>query len=100
MLWSVWTEFDLIPYVQVSSRNPITQVTYSEHAKQWNPAEGVWFPYWMKYQVFAPLLALQIMNLFWYFLIWRILLRYVSIMSLFGHRSYAAMTQGHICLKN
>lgn len=59
MLWSVWTEFDLIP----------------ESAKQWNPEEGVWLPHWMKYQVFAPLVALQIVNLFWYFLIWRILIR-------------------------
>ena len=50
----------------------------SEHAKQWKPQEGVWFPYWMKYQIFAPLVALQIVNLFWYFLILRVLYRYVS----------------------
>ncbi|KAF8528669.1 TLC domain-containing protein [Gautieria morchelliformis] len=71
MLWSVWTEFDLIP----------------EHTKQWNPAEGVWFPYWMKYQVFAPLLALQFVNLFWYFLIWRILLRGIFVSKIDDERS-------------
>ncbi len=30
----------------------------------------------MKYQVFAPLALLQALNLFWYFLIWRIAARY------------------------
>ncbi|KAF8591529.1 longevity assurance proteins LAG1/LAC1 [Ramaria rubella] len=71
ILWSVWVEFDLIP----------------EHAKVWNPAEGVWFPYWMKYNVFVPLLALQFVNLFWYFLIWRILLRAVFVSKLDDERS-------------
>lgn len=33
--------------------------------------------WWMKYQVFAPLALLQALNLFWYFLIWRIAARYV-----------------------
>ena len=32
---------------------------------------------WMKYQIFTPLLLLQLLNLFWYFLILRILFRYV-----------------------
>jgi len=31
----------------------------------------------MKYQIFTPLLLLQLLNLFWYFLILRILFRYV-----------------------
>ncbi len=31
----------------------------------------------MRYQIFAPLLALQGLNLFWYFFIWRIAYRYV-----------------------
>lgn len=29
----------------------------------------------MKWQIFIPIALLQIINLFWYFLIWRILLR-------------------------
>ena len=33
--------------------------------------------WWMKYQVFVPLVLLQILNLFWYFLMWRIAFRYV-----------------------
>jgi acyl-CoA-dependent ceramide synthase len=32
---------------------------------------------WMKWQIFIPLLLLQFLNIFWYFLIWRIFLRYV-----------------------
>ncbi|GJJ07563.1 hypothetical protein Clacol_001765 [Clathrus columnatus] len=59
ILWSVWFEFDLVP----------------EFAKRWSPEDGVWFPYWMKYQIFSPLVLLQLVNLFWYFLIWRILIR-------------------------
>ena len=29
----------------------------------------------MKYQIFVPLLLLQFLNLFWYFLIWRLAFR-------------------------
>lgn len=59
ILWSVWYEFDLIP---------------SENRRWWTP-DGVWMVDWMKYQIFLPILALQLLNLFWYFLIWRILIR-------------------------
>ncbi|CAL1700746.1 unnamed protein product [Somion occarium] len=62
MLHSVWTEFDLLP----------------EFAKQWSPADGVWLSWWMKYQIFAPILLLQFLNLFWYVLILRILVRAVT----------------------
>ena len=46
-------------------------------AKQWDFAQGVYLDSWMKYQVFTPLLLLQFLNLFWYYLILRILYRYV-----------------------
>lgn len=71
MLYSVWTEFNLIP----------------EFAKQWSPEDGVWLPYWMRYQIFAPLVLLQIVNVFWYFLIWRILVRAVLSSKLDDERS-------------
>lgn len=29
----------------------------------------------MKWQIFVPIFLLQLINLFWYFLIWRILFR-------------------------
>jgi very-long-chain ceramide synthase len=32
---------------------------------------------WMQWQIFIPIFLLQCLNLFWYFLIWRILWRYV-----------------------
>ncbi|KAG8926480.1 hypothetical protein FRC02_008856 [Tulasnella sp. 418] len=61
ILYSVWTEWDLIP----------------EAAKVWNPEQGVWMVWWMKWQIFVPLFLLQLVNLFWYFLIWRVLIRAV-----------------------
>jgi len=48
---------------------------FREFAKQWSPKDGVWFPHWMRYQIFAPLLALKFLNVFWYFLILRIAFR-------------------------
>ncbi|KAL4076069.1 longevity assurance proteins LAG1 LAC1 [Scleroderma citrinum] len=59
ILWSIWTEFDFIP----------------ESARVWAPELGVWLAGWMKYQVFIPVCLLQILNLFWYCLIWRIAIR-------------------------
>ncbi|KAI0335437.1 longevity assurance proteins LAG1/LAC1 [Cubamyces sp. BRFM 1775] len=62
ILYSVWFEFDLMP----------------ETSKRWEPKDGVWMVWWMKYQVFAPLVLLQALNLFWYFLIWRIAWRAIG----------------------
>ncbi|KAI0081742.1 longevity assurance proteins LAG1 LAC1 [Panus rudis PR-1116 ss-1] len=62
ILYSVWTEFDLMP----------------ETSKRWSPSDGVWMVWWMKYQVFTPILLLQFLNLFWYYLILRILVRAVT----------------------
>ncbi|KAJ3976247.1 longevity assurance proteins LAG1 LAC1 [Lentinula raphanica] len=59
ILYSVWFEYDLIP----------------ESSKVWIWANGTYLNWWMKYQVFAPLLLLQFLNLFWYFLIMRIAYR-------------------------
>ncbi|KAJ7682702.1 TLC domain-containing protein [Mycena polygramma] len=63
ILWSVWTEFDLVP----------------EYAQRWAPEEGIYLAGWMKYQVFIPIALLQAINLFWYFLILRILVRTILI---------------------
>ncbi|KAK2466282.1 hypothetical protein APHAL10511_001924 [Amanita phalloides] len=62
ILWSVWFEFDLIP----------------DSAKQWKKEDGVYLVHWMRYQVFAPLVLLQLLNLFWYYLMCRILVRAVQ----------------------
>ncbi|KDN47739.1 LAG1-domain-containing protein [Tilletiaria anomala UBC 951] len=58
-LWSVWFQFDLIP----------------AHTREWNPAKGWWLAPWMRYQIFAPLFLLLLLNLFWYYLMWRIAMR-------------------------
>jgi len=59
MIKSAWLEMHLIP----------------DWAKQWSPQEGVWLVWWMQYQVVFPIVLLQMVNLFWYFLIWRIFFR-------------------------
>ncbi|KAI0796696.1 TLC domain-containing protein [Abortiporus biennis] len=60
MLWSVWSEFRLMP----------------ETSKRWSPDDGVWMVWWMQYQVFVPILLLQFLNIFWYIMfILRVALR-------------------------
>jgi len=59
ILWSVWTEFDLIP----------------ASARFFRPLDGVWMADWMRYQMFIPILLLQFLNLFWWYLLWRIMYR-------------------------
>jgi len=71
MLWSVWTQFDLMP----------------ETSKQWSPKDGVWLVWWMKYQIFVPILLLQFLNLFWYYLVLRIAYRAVLGVSVTDDRS-------------
>jgi len=61
ILSSVYYDFELIP----------------KWARRWAPEEGVWMAPWMQWQIFAPLALLQAVNLFWYFLIWRIVYRAV-----------------------
>ena len=79
MLYSVWTEFDLMPYVTPAYRTDVVLISLRrETSKRWSPKDGVWLVWWMKYQVFVPILLLQCLNLFWYYLILRIAVRYVS----------------------
>ncbi|KAJ7599292.1 TLC domain-containing protein [Mycena floridula] len=67
ILYSVWFEYDLHP----------------PHAGVWNAAEGVYLTLWMKHQIFFALSLLQLLNLYWYSLIMRILFRLVQA-SIFG----------------
>lgn len=41
------------------------------------PFEDRWSPNWLRYMIFLPIALLQMLNLFWYFLILRIMFRYV-----------------------
>ena len=41
----------------------------------------------MRYQVFAPIVLLQLLNLFWYYLMWKILVRSVDILNHVDHTS-------------
>ncbi|KZT38835.1 longevity assurance proteins LAG1/LAC1 [Sistotremastrum suecicum HHB10207 ss-3] len=68
---SVWSEFHLIP----------------QEAQQWKPSEGIWMVWWMQYQVLVPIVLLQMVQLFWYFLIWRVFYRAVFQAKLDDERS-------------
>ncbi|KLO08285.1 longevity assurance proteins LAG1/LAC1 [Schizopora paradoxa] len=61
IMWSVWTEFELVP----------------ASTRLFSPWDGVWMANWMRYQIFIPILLLQFLNLFWYYLMCRILYRAV-----------------------
>ncbi|KIY74028.1 longevity assurance proteins LAG1/LAC1 [Cylindrobasidium torrendii FP15055 ss-10] len=58
-LRSIWFDFYLMP----------------QSVRVWDPPRGLWMPEWVRYQMFAPLLLLQCLNLLWYFLILRIAYR-------------------------
>lgn len=62
----------------LSAPNYHWPLPYRETSKQWSPEDGVWMVWWMKYQIWTPILLLQFLNLFWYFLILRIGWRYVT----------------------
>lgn len=70
---------------------------FSETSKRWYVKDGVWLVWWMKYQIFAPILLLQFLNLFWYFLIWRIAFRcvFTSTHLLYVCVLTCAMSQGN-----
>ncbi|KAG0142312.1 hypothetical protein CROQUDRAFT_662675 [Cronartium quercuum f. sp. fusiforme G11] len=62
ILYSVYYEFD-------------TEVPLE--ARRWVPKDEVYLVGWMKWQIFGPIMMLQFLNLFWYFLIWRIVFRMI-----------------------
>ncbi|KAF7316164.1 Longevity assurance proteins LAG1/LAC1 [Mycena indigotica] len=59
ILWSVYSEYDLVP----------------ASARRWSPADGTYLTWWLKYWILAPLAALQLLNMFWYALVLRILVK-------------------------
>ncbi|KAI9637300.1 TLC domain-containing protein [Dioszegia hungarica] len=72
ILWSVWNEFFLIPY---------------ERRQLFDPLNDKWAAPWLRKMIFAPIFLLQLINLFWYFLILRILYRAVFAEPLKDERS-------------
>lgn len=93
ILWGVYKNFDLIPYVSaayiIRAMAKLTSVSTSVpfgslgRTTGWSGGEylrahdrpSVTDEFRMKWQIFAPIFLLQCINLFWYFLIWRILIR-------------------------
>ncbi|KAF9247300.1 longevity assurance proteins LAG1 LAC1 [Melanogaster broomeanus] len=71
ILWSVWTEFELVPEV----------------SRVWAPETGAWLAPWMQYQIFIPILLLQLLNIFWYYFILRIALRSLNPSTMTDDRS-------------
>ncbi|KAG5639274.1 hypothetical protein H0H81_004935 [Sphagnurus paluster] len=71
ILWSVWFEIPIAP----------------ESSKVWNATQGTYLPSWMPTQIFIPLALLQLLNLFWYYLMIRILYRALSTKNVDDDRS-------------
>ena len=65
-LRSVYVHFYLIP----------------QYARTFSPLRGYWLVWWMQAHVFAPLLLLLLLNIFWYVLMWQILIR--SLYGIYG----------------
>ncbi|KAF9557254.1 longevity-assurance protein 1 [Agrocybe pediades] len=60
ILWSVWTEMP-------------TKIP--EFARTWDRKKGLYAPGWMRMQIFVPLALLQILNIYWYYLMTKILIK-------------------------
>jgi acyl-CoA-dependent ceramide synthase len=56
----------------------VTYIISSEAAKIWNAVDGVYLVGWMHYQIFIAIGLLQLLNLYWYYLMMRILVRLVT----------------------
>ncbi|KAJ6554212.1 TLC domain-containing protein [Mycena capillaripes] len=61
ILWSLQYEFDYVP----------------KPAQIFSPLTGLYMAPWMRDQMFYTLCILQLLNIFWYYLIWRVLIRCV-----------------------
>ena len=70
-------------------------ISFSERTKHWSWSEGVYLAGWMRYQIFLPLFLLQLINLFWYYLIIRILVRLDIFLSylFIAHKHFRAVRQ-------
>lgn len=53
-----------------------------DYARTFYPSRGHWLVWWMQCHVFAPLLLLLLLNLFWYVIMWRVLYR--ALMGVYG----------------
>ncbi|KAF9534226.1 TLC domain-containing protein [Crepidotus variabilis] len=62
IMWSVWIE---------------QPIAVPEGAKVWSFENGTYLVDWVRYQMFLPLILLQFLNLFWYSLMVKILVRAV-----------------------
>ena len=72
----------MMPYVtslggSITSFTQFSCSSFSDSSKRWAPPDGVWMAWWMRYQIFAPILLLLFLNLFWYYLMIRIGYRWV-----------------------
>jgi acyl-CoA-dependent ceramide synthase len=76
MLIGVWTYFRHYQNIRILRSIWYEYDTYvPSHARVFEPLQGRALAWWMKYQVFLPILALQLLNIFWYLLMWRIVFR-------------------------
>ena len=74
----VWTYFRHYQNLRILYSIWYEMFVYSpEHTRVFEPFNGVALAPWIRHQMFLPIAMLQLLNLFWYFLMWRIVWRWV-----------------------
>ncbi|KAF8973622.1 TLC domain-containing protein [Flammula alnicola] len=83
----VWTYFRHYLNIWILWSVRYEQPNIPEWTRHWSWSEGVYMPGWMQYQIFLPLFLLQGLNLFWYYLIFKVLYRGIMTNEVDDHRS-------------
>jgi len=73
--FGIWTYFRHILNIKILWSVLYEQPHIPEWTKHWSWLEGVYMPSWMQHQIFSPLFLLQLLNLSWYYLMIKILIR-------------------------
>ncbi|KAJ7085141.1 longevity assurance proteins LAG1/LAC1 [Mycena belliarum] len=78
ILWSLLYEFDLVP----------------KYAQVFAPSKGLYMATWMRDQMFYTLCILQALNIFWYYLIIRVIVRSIRTSKTEDNRSEESEPEG------
>jgi len=77
VFFGVWTYFRHLLNIKILWSVIYEQPHVPEWTKHWNWSEGVYMVSWLQSQIFLALFLLQLLNVFWYYLMIKILIRAV-----------------------